>query len=332
MADRNRQNENIHVEVAELWSQFRRDTIVSVHSLIFLLNGVYRQWEEIGRERQSLAYQNMLLRPDWHSDAIIFPRFPPLRAFPATGEISFAERTRHDGPMMQTALIGWVAATYALWEVTYRTKLSKLIKKSDPDTIRPEQQVLGDLRLIRNNLLHSEIALSNMAGKCKVLKWFKPEQAMVLEFAHVLDFLNQMGWLGGISVRPFTEEAQRSDAWLFVEELTRGKGHKSRLISVRPVLISDDPENNRHLVTVVFDDGVCGSVRCNVTVAEGFALSEEDIDSYWMNIKINDEGGMDVGGAESIPASSIYRIVLEAMSDPGVVANVPLPTISAKRS
>lgn len=326
-----KESESISAEVIELWKHFRRDVIVSVHSLIFLLNGVYKQLEETTREVQILSYGNILLPPDWHTKTVIFPRFPPLRSFPATGEISFADRARPDGPMMQTALTGWITRTYALWEVTYRTKLNSITIKTGPDAIRPEQQVLGDLRLIRNNLLHSETARQDMAGKCEILKWFKSEQKMVLEFAHVLDFLNQMGWLGGISVRPFSEEAQYSDAWLFLGELTRTRGPEPKLVSARPVLISDDPDNLRHLVTVVFEDGVCGSVRCNVTTNQGAELSEEEIDRYWTKIKINDEGGLDMPGADSIAAADIYRIVLEAISDPGIAANVPLPSITVRK-
>lgn len=326
-----KETENIGAEVIDLWKHFRRDVIVSVHSLIFLLNGVYKQLEETTSGIESLSYTNVLLPPDWHTQTVIFPRFPPLRSFPATGEISFADRARPDGPMMQTALTGWITRTYALWEVIYRTKLNSITKKSGPDAIRPEQQVLGDLRLIRNNLLHSETARQDMAGKCEILKWFNPEQKMILEFAHVLDFLNQMGWLGGISVQPFTEEAQYSDAWLFVGELTRARGPEPKLVSVRPVLISDDPDNLRHLVTVVFEDGVCGSVRCEVTTDQGIELSEEDIDRHWAGIKINDEGGLDMQGADSIAAADIYRIVLEAISDPGISADVPLPSITVRK-
>ena len=283
-------------------------------------------------DRQPLAWQNILLPPGWPDVGTVFPRFPPLRGFPATGEISFAERAQPYGPMMQTALIGWIASTYALWEVTYRTRMKKYLDKLDIDAIRPEQQVLGDLRLIRNNLLHSETAQNDMVGKCKILKWFQPKQKMVLEFSHVLDFLNQMGWLGGISVRPFTDESLNSGAWLFVEELVIRGGSERKIVSVRPVLISDDPGNVRHLMTVVFNDGVCGSVRCNVSGDQDNVLSEEQIDRYWMSIKINDDGGIDIPGADSVPASDIYEIVLAAISDPGIAADVPLPDIIVNRS
>ena len=89
---------------------------------------------------------------------------------------------------------GWVAETYALWESHHRNELKASIPADD--AIRPEMEAFGDLRRIRNDLLHNNrIASPKESGKCVVLNWFKPGEQMVLGTRHVLDFLNQTGVL-----------------------------------------------------------------------------------------------------------------------------------------
>ena len=40
---------------------------------------------------------------------------------------------------------------------------------------------------------HNAIASEEETGKCKVLRWFKPGEPMILGMRHVFDFLNQLG-------------------------------------------------------------------------------------------------------------------------------------------
>ena len=61
-----------------------------------------------------------------------------------------------------------------------------------PGALRPRQQVIGDLRYIRNNLIHQGIAKKSEAGDCKILRWFERAERMQMRLGHVLDFLNQM--------------------------------------------------------------------------------------------------------------------------------------------
>ena len=54
---------------------------------------------------------------------------------------------------------------------------------------------MGDFRQIRHDLVHSGSATKEHSGKCRTLNWFKPGEQMILTTDHVLDFLNQMGFL-----------------------------------------------------------------------------------------------------------------------------------------
>ena len=99
-----------------------------------------------------------------------------------------------NGAAAQMAYTGWITETYALWENRNRNELQASF--SADDAIRPEMDAFGDLRHIRNDLLHNNgIASEEQMRKCVVLKWFRPDERMVLGTRHVLDFLNQTGVL-----------------------------------------------------------------------------------------------------------------------------------------
>ena len=84
---------------------------------------------------------------------------------------------------------GWIAETYGLWENRWRNELKDVLNRAE---VRPEMEAFGDLRRIRNDLLHNGTASVKECGQCSILKWFKPGERIVFDTRHVLDFLNQM--------------------------------------------------------------------------------------------------------------------------------------------
>ena len=98
------------------------------------------------------------------------------------------------GVASQIAYKGWIAEVYQLWEHRFRDEMKTALSPGAA-LIRPKTDAFGDLRRIRNDLLHTGTASAEWTGKCKVLRWFKREDRIVLGVNHVLDFLNQAGIL-----------------------------------------------------------------------------------------------------------------------------------------
>ena len=93
--------------------------------------------------------------------------------------------TAPDGPVEHPTYRAWVVDVYALGETTYRTELRRSTRGL-PGAIRRRQQVLGDLRHIRSNL-GSQRRRKGTGGR--------KLRNTAVRIRHVLDLLNQMGWL-----------------------------------------------------------------------------------------------------------------------------------------
>ena len=137
---------------------------------------------------------------------------------------------------------GWIVEVYGIWENNYRNKIKEAFEGDR--LIRPEIKALGDLRYIRNDLLHTEagVASAERTGKCEVLNWFEPGDRITLEIRHVLDFLNQVGALS-----PAVFNSRCAHTWSICH-------NKQTLIDWKP-----EPK----LVSVRTGDGPnCQSIRC----------------------------------------------------------------------
>ena len=220
------------------WQRFQHDVIVATDSLAYILDGISR------------IYRN----PDGPIGG------PKLRGFPMlTGE-SFLDRARPYGPMMQTVFRGWVAEVCDLWESVYRLRLDELIN-AHGELLGQERDVLNELSQVRNNLLHGGMALEGEAGSLRRLQWFKPGERMRMQFWHVLDFLNQIGWLKENDVLILEEDQEPKTSRWHVEREHELENTAPQLISVRPLidLEAKDPMY-RYGVGVAFENGVFGNV------------------------------------------------------------------------
>lgn len=164
------------------------------------------------------------------------------------------------GLAVQLAYKGWIEHIYGLWENTYRNKSQGVLKVLTDDAIRPETDVLGDLRQIRNDFVHGGAATANRSGNCSVLKWFSTGEQIVINFNHVLDLLNQIGALQPrTSLVSLNGAETRAHTWnLFSDEKTlRAWSPEPILVSVRT---SEGPTAGTLGVSVVFDNGVFGQI------------------------------------------------------------------------
>lgn len=98
-----------------------------------------------------------------------------------------------NGPIEQRLGTQWLVSFYALWDEEYRPRLAAAHGVA-PDLVRAD--LLGDLRLLRNDVVHHrEVASTGNTGRCKLLgHWFRIGDRMILKNAHVEEFVQRFPW------------------------------------------------------------------------------------------------------------------------------------------
>lgn len=123
--------------------------------------------------------------PDWPKNPGWLPN--------AEWRLSEAVRQVQDnGPV--EALLGrqWVVSVYALWEEEYRPRLAKAHGRDPAEEMYP---LLGDLRRIRNDVVHHRgIATADNTGHCEVLRWFQSGEVIRVDGRHFGEFLRLFPW------------------------------------------------------------------------------------------------------------------------------------------
>lgn len=303
-----------------LWESFQHDVNVATNSLLHILDGIHAKHQaERQRLIEALAANDSTIRT--LQDAVrtlgnidTLPTYPRLRGFPSlTGEPLFM-RSAPGGPMEQLAFKGWISEVYDDWESRYRTQL-KHETRYLPGAIRPRQPVLGDLRHIRNNLLHNGIARRGEAADCEILKWFVEGERMQLGMRHVFDFLNQMGWLHEAPAGNL-EGGGKVSFWHTLREGAI-ESPVPALISVRPLLYPEQEHpSDRFGASVAFENGVFGLIPMGPVMEETVARAKERT-RKWQEMTINDKGDLSVPGLGTAPAADIYRNCLKGEKRPG---------------
>ena len=312
-------------EWATLWRKFQHEVNVATNSLLYLLYGANQTHVAM---QQSVAEMRNASGgvcgsvEDYariHVDTYITPSYPKLRTFPSlTGE-PLLERSAPGGMLEQMAFKGWIAEVYnQLWESRYRTKLER-VGREMPDVIRPRQEVLGDLRHIRNNLLHGGVAKKGEAADCTILKWFKAGDKMQMRVRYVLDFLNQMGWLTDTPmVTDTTGPTTKMSRWSTITAVNERKPDEPipALISVRPIA---DPEAENPIfrfgASVAFEDGVFGKILMGTLWQE-----VEEKDRQWKYMEVDYTGCLSVPEVGMVEAAPLYEACLREpkLQGPGV--------------
>ena len=170
-------------------------------------------------------------------------------------------------------------------------------------------EVLGDLKDIRNDLVHKGIARRGKAADCKILRWFTRDEEIQIRMRHVLDFLNQMGWLSE-SAASLVQDGGRSSSWHIDRE---GEIEKPtpQMISVRPVV---DPLHQdsryRYGVCVAFENGVFGATPMGPEREEMKAQAQTRMDR-WMKTVVNGAGDLEIPDLGTVPAAELYADYLK---------------------
>ena len=314
-------------EWSRLWKAFRHDVNVATNSLLHMLEGIHAKHLA---ERQRLVHvrdasgDTAKTLEDavriW-GDANFALTYPKLRAFPLlTGEPLYS-RTEPDGPMEKTLFRGWVSEVYDLWESHYRTQLQHEVHDL-PGAIRPRQQVLGDLRHIRNNLLHNGVAKPGEAASCEILRWFKEGELMQVRLRHVFDFLNQMGWLSEGSI--VVPEGQKMTSGWYISRTGEPEEPTPALISVCPLFEPEEQNPRyRHGASVVFENGVFGLTPLEPQVRDRthrwMRMTVDEQRDLWMKMTVDEQGDLHVPSFGTVAAVKLYRSYLkgERRTGPG---------------
>lgn len=271
-------------EFIRIWREFQHEANVSTQFLLYTLNGIHALHRDALQSHGSIPSVS----------------YPPVRGFPLVVFPSLLDSTKPDGPMEDMAFTSWTVDVYdRLWEGRYRGEQQRVLKQSGlPDAIRPRTEVLGDLRLIRNNLLHGRDR-ADEAAKCRVLRWFRKGEPVRVRLRHVLDFLNQMGWLV-----PEPISLGKAGFSLWHVRTDNVPLQPPRLISVRHLL---DPEQDdpryRYAASIAFEDGVFALVPMGPSAETPEQAAEWT--RLWPGMAISADGS---------------RLVVPGLSDDGIPA------------
>jgi len=222
------------------------------------------------------------------------------------------------GTAAQMVYKAWIVEVYKTWETRYRNafQASFPMHVGRDGVIRPQMAALGDLRHIRNDLLHSRVASVEHCGKCAVLKWFKPGERMVFRTDHILDFLNQMGILA-----PRTLVTQKGTLCTF----NVFEGHsalldwspKPQLVSVRTLDVGREEDPPFKGVVVVFDNGLSANMRRCVT-------SPDEWDALG-SARVTRTGVLVFDNGFSVGSDRLYQAAVGEQGSHGSVETSPIP-------
>ena len=198
-----------------------------------------------------------------------FPKLPDICIYPVLNESPLGTPKIHNELANQLAFKGWIAHIYGLWDSHFRQNLKNAFRHElkgfcdDEGLILPEEDVMGDMRHIRHDLLHhAGVATNEHSGKCEVLTWFKPEQTMIFGTHHVFDFLNQADMLVANYQPKPADRTPNFYYWSFCSTIPEIDRHENapRLVSLK-TSVGDESENEslRYKMRVVFENGVFGS-------------------------------------------------------------------------
>lgn len=261
--------------------------------LLFLLSGI-----STNRRKQYVA--------PGVASPLDLPGLPGICLSPCINQVPDDELYGPTGAAAQMAFTGWIAEVFAIWENPYRKELKDSL---GPGAIPPEMNAFGDLRHIRNDLLHNNATASaDHCGKCTTLRWFAPGEPMVFAVRHALDFLNQTGVL---SLRGFAydEESSCQFSTYHDPDTLLNWRPAPKLVSVRTLDDGRDEDSPWKGVTVVFDNGLFGNVP--------FLFSDERHWASCGDAGIDCDGNLVFASGDRVGSTELYRNVVMGLQSSG---------------
>lgn len=84
----------------------------------------------------------------------------------------------------------WVVTVFAYWEHVSRPCLAEARNLKIGEI---HDSLFGDLRLIRNSILHNNAIAMNDIQKLEVIKWFLPGEFIQITEAQIMEFMDKCG-------------------------------------------------------------------------------------------------------------------------------------------
>ena len=238
---------------------------------------------------------------------ILLPGLPEICLNPSIYTCPGDEPYASTDTAAQMAYTGWIASVFALWENRFRREWEAAVGEG---AIPPEYDAFGDLRLIRNDLLHNNATASaERSGKCETLKWFSPGDRMVFGTRHVLDFLNQAGLLSlGGTAHETTSGRGCVFRALFDRERLSDWTPRPELVSVRTHDNGREHDPPFKGVTVVFSNGLFANLP--------FRLTSEHQWEALGKARIGRAGDLEFANGTVVGSRRIYKQAVDAQ-EPG---------------
>lgn len=118
------------------------------------------------------------------------PRTPEARSIAAWPKTEIHKRLEPAGLFAALLSQQWVVYVYFRWEHDFRDRFAAAANVSRDEITEP---LMGDLRLMRNDIVHKGIATAENCGRCEELKWFSPGETIFISDALMLDFMSRVG-------------------------------------------------------------------------------------------------------------------------------------------
>ena len=227
---------------------------------------------------------------------------------------------------------GWIDSIYQTWEEK-RSEMKKSISVLKHDVI---DQVMGDIRLIRNTLIHCngivgkkgcQILGGPKSKGCQILKWFRKGDKIALEMRHVLDIMHHMGVLRCQSMQFYTQGSSppplKKHIWGLIENRDLIlKSYQRKIVSVIPIKLTND----EYVIKVLFDNGVFGWFSSNNFPIDlrKKVKSWEDVEVYKGNLRFDNNKN------KIVTASIIYKDIIKIF--PQIDPIIQSPNILSKES
>ena len=284
----------------QIWNSFSYEVNRSTALLMFLLQGM-----ESLRNSATLPVVRIHEKGSVTEFKGGFPNLSLFSISPIFSGIDFNSLLEREGEAEQLAFKGWVEQVYNIvWESRHRNSLEATL--DEDDAIRPQLAVLGDLRLIRNDLIHSGIATEGETGRCKVLIWFDPSEPIILGMRHVFDFLNQMGWM--VSSPSISEDYKvfNWDLSVAKDKVSISDQGRPKIISVRTIIDSDSDNGDiQYMISIVFEDGFFAQSMVDMSPISRPGDSDQDKSEIFNGATIDRDGNLQFS-TRTISSSELY--------------------------
>ena len=156
------------------------------------LNEIENSQQNVIRQSNSTEPENVqlqLLDSAWHMYGTGNPNDPNSVCYHQSTQRDFKARNADGGT--NHIFIGnmGLITIFSYWEHEFRTRLGDMF---DVQSNCVQSDFFGDMRLIRNDILHNKGIATPRLSNCKILKWFKANDPILIDQAKFIELLQTL--------------------------------------------------------------------------------------------------------------------------------------------